>query len=60
MTFQSNAVAKPSRRHGPLRVRGITSVAAVKGIEVRCVTAQHFVLLRSQLIYWSLCSRTRR
>ena len=30
--------------------RRLTSVAAVKGIEVRCVTAQHSVLLRSQLI----------
>ncbi|MEP6779593.1 MAG: hypothetical protein ABJC26_06855 [Gemmatimonadaceae bacterium] len=38
----------------------ITSVAAVKGDAVRCVTAQHFVLLRSQLNYWNLCSRTRR
>jgi len=38
----------------------LTSVAAVKGIAVRCVTAQRSALLRSQLIYLSLCSRTRR
>ncbi len=31
-----------------------------EGMAVRCVTAQHSVLLRSQLIYGSLCSRTRR
>ncbi len=37
-----------------------TSVAAVKGMAVRCVTAPRSALLRSQLIYWSLCSRTRR
>ena len=33
-----------------LQKRNLTSVAAVKGIEVRCVTAQCFALLRSQLI----------
>ena len=44
----------------PLVNRPLTSVAAVKGRAVRCVTAQHSVLLRSQLIYWGLRSRTRR
>ena len=39
---------------------GLTSVAAVKGMKVRCVTAQHSALLRSQLIHCSLCRRTRR
>ena len=55
------------RRPSPAReaassARGccLTSVAADKGMAVRCVTAQHSVLLRSQLIYYSLCSRTRR
>ena len=32
------------------RGRLLTSVAAVKGGEVRCVTTQRFALLRSQLI----------
>ena len=61
----AHSLSLPPRRikeivHGKRAITADASVGADKGMAVRCMTAQGSALLRSQLIYESLCSRTRR